>query len=151
SLFRKGEGEEKGRRGRHLVRRLRAGTRPSLMEYTGAPVPPPREFSPDRRSTCSAAALPCRLITLGLADRAVVVTLLASSPDAFLQSQTKSASPGGPLRPPGGRFILSGPLSMSKKLYAGNLSYDVTDNDLRAMFEAHGTVTSAQVIMDRDT
>jgi RNA recognition motif-containing protein len=40
---------------------------------------------------------------------------------------------------------------MSKKLYAGNLSYDVTDSDLRAMFEAHGTVTSAQVIMDRDT
>lgn len=39
---------------------------------------------------------------------------------------------------------------MSKKLYVGNLSYDVTDNDLSKMFEPHGTVQSAQVIMDRD-
>ena len=40
---------------------------------------------------------------------------------------------------------------MSMKLYVGNLSYDVTDGDLAKMFEAHGTVQSAQVIMDRDT
>jgi RNA recognition motif-containing protein len=40
---------------------------------------------------------------------------------------------------------------MGKKLYVGNLSYDVTDNDLSKMFEPHGTVESAQVIMDRDT
>lgn len=40
---------------------------------------------------------------------------------------------------------------MGKKLYVGNLSYGVTDSDLSTMFEAHGTVQSAQVIMDRDT
>lgn len=40
---------------------------------------------------------------------------------------------------------------MSKKLYVGNLSYDVTDSALDQMFAAHGTVQSAQVIMDRDT
>jgi RNA recognition motif-containing protein len=40
---------------------------------------------------------------------------------------------------------------MGKKLYVGNLSYDVTDSALLAMFAAHGTVQSAQVIMDRDT
>src|SRR5437762_6787526 len=40
---------------------------------------------------------------------------------------------------------------MSKKLYVGNLSYEVTDATLAAMFEAHGAVKSAQVIMDRDT
>ena len=40
---------------------------------------------------------------------------------------------------------------MGKKLYVGNLGYGVTDNDLLKMFEAHGTVESAQVIMDRDT
>ena len=40
---------------------------------------------------------------------------------------------------------------MSKKLYVGNLTYGVTDSDLQRMFEAHGTVQSAQVIMDRDT
>jgi cold-inducible RNA-binding protein len=40
---------------------------------------------------------------------------------------------------------------MGKKLYAGNLSYEVTDGDLSKLFEAHGTVESARVIMDRDT
>ena len=40
---------------------------------------------------------------------------------------------------------------MGKKLYVGNLAYGVTDSDLQQLFEAHGTVQSAQVIMDRDT
>jgi RNA recognition motif-containing protein len=40
---------------------------------------------------------------------------------------------------------------MGRKLYVGNLSYDVTDGTLEQMFAAHGTVQSAQVIMDRDT
>src|SRR5580704_5773957 len=40
---------------------------------------------------------------------------------------------------------------MGKKLYVGNLGYGVTDSDLSKMFEAHGEVESAQVIMDRDT
>ncbi|HYT88732.1 MAG TPA: RNA-binding protein [Gemmataceae bacterium] len=40
---------------------------------------------------------------------------------------------------------------MGKKLYVGNLAYAVTDSDLQQMFEAHGTVQSAQVIIDRDT
>ena len=40
---------------------------------------------------------------------------------------------------------------MGKKLYVGNLAYGVNDGDLQQMFGAHGTVQSAQVIMDRDT
>jgi len=40
---------------------------------------------------------------------------------------------------------------MGKKLYVGNLTYEVTDGALEGMFAAHGTVRSAQVIMDRDT
>ena len=40
---------------------------------------------------------------------------------------------------------------MAKKLYVGNLSYGTTDGDLQQLFEPHGTVQSAQVIMDRDT
>src|SRR5947209_20572163 len=40
---------------------------------------------------------------------------------------------------------------MGKKLYVGNLSYSVSDSELEQMFAAHGTVVSAQVIMDRDT
>jgi RNA recognition motif-containing protein len=40
---------------------------------------------------------------------------------------------------------------MGRKLYVGNLAYGVGDGDLQQMFEAFGTVQSAQVIMDRDT
>lgn len=40
---------------------------------------------------------------------------------------------------------------MAKKLYVGNLTYDTTDSTLQEMFEAFGTVLSAQVIMDRDS
>lgn len=37
------------------------------------------------------------------------------------------------------------------KLYVGNLSFAVTDDELRAAFEEHGTVNSAKVIRDRET
>jgi cold-inducible RNA-binding protein len=40
---------------------------------------------------------------------------------------------------------------MGKKLYVGNLSYDVDSSALEQMFTAHGTVGSAQIITDRDT
>lgn len=40
---------------------------------------------------------------------------------------------------------------MGKKLYVGNLSYGISDSSLEQLFAAHGTVQSAQVIMDRDT
>ena len=40
---------------------------------------------------------------------------------------------------------------MGKKVYVGNMSYDVSQADLEQMFGAHGTVQSAQVIMDRAT
>ena len=40
---------------------------------------------------------------------------------------------------------------MGKKLYVGNLTYGVTDSQLEQLFAPHGTVQSAQVIMDRDT
>ena len=40
---------------------------------------------------------------------------------------------------------------MGKKLYVGNLSYEVDSSALEQMFAAHGTVESAQIITDRDS
>jgi cold-inducible RNA-binding protein len=37
------------------------------------------------------------------------------------------------------------------KLYVGNLSFQTTERDLRELFAAHGTVTDAVLMMDRDT
>ncbi len=40
---------------------------------------------------------------------------------------------------------------MGMNLYVGNLSFDTTEADLTQVFGAHGTVTKAQLVMDRDT
>ena len=40
---------------------------------------------------------------------------------------------------------------MAKKLYVGNLSYQVDSSELEQLFGAHGQVLSAQIINDRDT
>ena len=40
---------------------------------------------------------------------------------------------------------------MGSKLYCGNLSYDVDSSELQEMFGQYGSVTSAEVIADRDT
>jgi RNA recognition motif-containing protein len=37
------------------------------------------------------------------------------------------------------------------KLYVGNLSFNSTEDDINDAFAAHGTVTSVNVIMDRET
>ena len=40
---------------------------------------------------------------------------------------------------------------MGSKLYVGNLSYNTTSSDLEQLFAQHGSVSSAEVIQDRDT
>ena len=40
---------------------------------------------------------------------------------------------------------------MSKKIYVGNLPFSATEDQVRELFEAHGTVHSVALIEDRDT
>ena len=40
---------------------------------------------------------------------------------------------------------------MGNKLYVGNLAYTIRDNDLQQAFSQFGAVTSAKVMMERDT
>ena len=40
---------------------------------------------------------------------------------------------------------------MGRKIYVGNLSYNVTSSDLEQLFTQHGQVQSAEVIQDRAT
>lgn len=37
------------------------------------------------------------------------------------------------------------------KMYVGNLSFSTTESQLQALFEPHGAVASASLVMDRDT
>jgi RNA recognition motif-containing protein len=40
---------------------------------------------------------------------------------------------------------------VGNKLYVGNLSYNIRDEDLQQAFAQYGSVSSAKVMMDRDT
>ena len=40
---------------------------------------------------------------------------------------------------------------MSKKLFVGGLSWDTTDDGLKAAFDRFGDISEAKVILDRDT
>jgi RNA recognition motif-containing protein len=40
---------------------------------------------------------------------------------------------------------------MNNKLFVGNLSFEVTENDLQDAFSAHGTVLEANLMQDRMT
>jgi cold-inducible RNA-binding protein len=40
---------------------------------------------------------------------------------------------------------------MSNRLFVGNLSFDTTENDLQDAFAAFGTITEANLMMDRVT
>ena len=40
---------------------------------------------------------------------------------------------------------------MAKRIYVGNISYSMTDEELSGVFEEYGTVASAAVIADRMT
>ena len=49
------------------------------------------------------------------------------------------------------QFTLLGDSALGKKLYVGNLSYEVTSARLEELFAPYGAVRSAQVVQDRDT
>ena len=36
-------------------------------------------------------------------------------------------------------------------IYCGNLSYDITENDLQQLFEEYGSIVKVNIIKDRDT
>ena len=48
-------------------------------------------------------------------------------------------------------FISHRSLVVGKKLYCGNLSYNVSSSDLETLFSQFGSVLSAQLIQDRDS
>src|SRR5205823_12136286 len=81
----------------------------------------------------------------GLANGLLAISAIHPSP------ASASGCKVAPLRGYCAPFSFSLEAHMGKKLYVGGLPYGVTDSDLEQMCGAHGTVQSAQVIMDRDT
>src|SRR5262245_46996269 len=73
-----------------------------------------------------------------------------STPGRFARPRPHFRGPGCPPvsvaapRPPERETV-------SKKLYVGNLAFGTTSEDLTALFGQYGSVTSAQVVTDRET
>ena len=42
-------------------------------------------------------------------------------------------------------------MANTNKLYVGNISYDLNNDSLKSVFEEHGEVVSARIVMDRET
>ncbi|MBN1898027.1 MAG: RNA-binding protein [Spirochaetes bacterium] len=40
---------------------------------------------------------------------------------------------------------------MAKKIYVGNIPFQTSEDDLKELFEKHGTVLSAKIVTDRHT
>ncbi|MFW5799240.1 MAG: RNA recognition motif domain-containing protein [Spirochaetota bacterium] len=40
---------------------------------------------------------------------------------------------------------------MTNKLYVGNLDYNLTEDDIREIFDSYGTVENVKLIIDRDS
>lgn len=62
--------------------------------------------------------------------------------------------PKGERRPgvgPGGAGSFNSAGKEDVKLYVGNLSFDTPEQDIRGMFEQHGTVTDCFMPLDRDS
>src|SRR5262249_46303910 len=131
----------------HVGLRSRAPwLRASVSSYRTGATPAPECRPPGLAARASGPTMPPMGSRIAADSRR-----LASSPNRL-----SPASDGpGATRPPRhrrrARFTLSQDNSMGKKLYVGNLSFDVDSSALEGMFAGFGTVQSAQVIMDRDT
>ena len=89
-------------------------------------------------------------------DRVATLALADPVPASLLAFPTQRASTETPFFSTrkascGSSCFRWGVLILAKKLYVGNLTYNVNESDLEALFSQFGTVQSAQIIVDRDT
>jgi hypothetical protein len=89
-------------------------------------------------------------------DRVATLALSDPVPASLLAFPTQRASIETPFFSTRKAFLRVanlrwGALILAKKLYVGNLTYNVSESDLEALFSQFGTVQSAQIIVDRDT
>jgi len=81
-------------------------------------------------------------------QRSGLRAFIANDPPVFGQTGREGREPSrGPLI----QGTRQGKVSLSKKLYVGNLPFTSTEDELRGVFERHGAVDSVAVITDRET
>ena len=104
-------------------------------------------FQGDTR--CAAIAVAVIAFVLGMAVMAAVLRCLCrckAAPKAPGRQQAKSSSGEKPFEK---RKPHPAPADGSVEIYVGNLSYEMTEDQLRQAFEAYGKVNSARLITNR--
>ena len=104
-------------------------------------------FQGDTR--CAAIAVAVIAFVLGMAVMAAVLRCLCrckAAPKSSGRQQAKSSSGDKPFEK---RKPHPAPADGSVEIYVGNLSYEMTEDQLRQAFEAYGKVNSARLITNR--
>jgi hypothetical protein len=109
-------------------------------------------FGPNRYGAWLVALLECA--TVGLTTCVLSVGPFARcclSRQPHLAGHHPGSFRFGPESIIGSAMLFGRGFAVGKKLYVGNLSYNVTNQSLEELFTTFGSVRSAQVIQDRDT
>ena len=134
------EEEHDGRRPGHPPHRLDAGTRGQLVSGTASMAPTGAHQRAESPATSWRAQICAHNVRRGRPEVPQVcgVCRFRVVVDCVLRTPSLCA------------FSLRSPL-MGNKLYVGNLPYSFRDSDMEQAFSQFGTVTSAKVMMERDT
>ena len=100
-------------------------------------------------NTCQAAVIAVAAFVLGMVAMVVVGRICKPCGGSCGHKKPQAGSSNGARRPFEKRKPHPAPADGSVEIYVGNLSYDMTEEQLRKEFEAYGKVNSARLITNR--
>ncbi len=102
-------------------------------------------------NTCQAAVIAVAAFVLGMVAMVVVGRICKPCGGSCGHKKPQSGSSNGARRPFEKRKPHPAPADGSVEIYVGNLSYDMTEAQVREMFEKFGKVNSVRLVMNRFT
>ena len=102
-------------------------------------------------NTCQAAVIAVAAFVLGMVAMVVVGRICKPCGGSCGHKKPQTGSSNGARRPFEKRKPHPAPADGSVEIYVGNLSYDMTEAQVREMFEKFGKVNSVRLVMNRFT
>ena len=102
-------------------------------------------------NTCQAAVIAVAAFVLGMVAMVVVGRICKPCGGSCGHKKPQAGSSNGARRPFEKRKPHPAPADGSVEIYVGNLSYDMTEAQVREMFEKFGKVNSVRLVMNRFT
>jgi len=102
-------------------------------------------------NTCQATVIAVAAFVLGMVAMVVIGRICKPCGGACNGKKSQAGVPNGARRPFEKRKPHPAPADGSVEIYVGNLSYDMTEAQVREMFEKFGKVNSVRLVMNRFT